>query len=104
MGAVDLAFFGRNRQSSGCANLSRYGPFPDANIRYQDLGLGMKIVIELDRKDVLALVAVLLLTYPVSGGETSFRVGESLLYLIHRNNVHADAMLGPIGKGAKNGA
>lgn len=64
----------------------------------------MKIVIELDRKDVLALVAVLLLVFPVYGGETGVRVGESLLYLIHRNNVHADAMLGPTGKGANNGA
>lgn len=64
----------------------------------------MKIVIELDRKDVLALVAVLLLVFPVSGGETGTRVGESLLYLIHRNNVHANAMLGPIEKGAENGA
>lgn len=64
----------------------------------------MKIVIELDRKDVLALVAVLLLVFPVSGGETGARVGESLLYLIHRNNVHANAMLGPIEKGAENGA
>ena len=64
----------------------------------------MKISIELDRKEVLALVAVLLLMLPVSGGETGFKAGESLLYLIHRNNVHADAMLGPIGKGAKNGA
>ena len=51
-------FLGRNRQSTVFGNLGRYGPFPDANIRYQDLGLGMKIVIELDRKDVLALVAV----------------------------------------------
>ncbi|OZY61596.1 hypothetical protein [Pseudomonas fragi] len=64
----------------------------------------MKIVIELDRKDVLALVTVLLLAFPVSGGETGFRVGESLLYLIHRNNVHADAMLGPIQMGAEHGA
>lgn len=64
----------------------------------------MKISIELDRKEVLALVAVLLLMFPVSGGETGFRAGESLLYLIHRNNVHADAMLGPIKKGAENGA
>ena len=64
----------------------------------------MKIVIELDRKDVLALVTVLLLAFPVSGGETGFKAGESLLYLIHRNNVHADAMLGPTGKGANNGA
>ena len=64
----------------------------------------MKIVIELDRKDVLALVTVLLLAFPVSGGETGFRVGESLLYLIHRNNVLAGAMLGPTNKGAMNGA
>ena len=64
----------------------------------------MKISIELDRKEVLALVAVLLLMFPVSGGETGFKAGGSLLYLIHRNNVHADAMLGPTGKGANNGA
>ena len=64
----------------------------------------MKISIELDRKEVLALVVVLLLMLPVSGGETGFKAGESLLYLIHRNNVHADAMLGPTGKGANNGA
>ncbi len=64
----------------------------------------MKIVIELDRKDVLALVTVLLLAFPVSGGETGFRVGESLLYLIHRNKVYAGAMLDPTEKGAMNGA
>jgi hypothetical protein len=64
----------------------------------------MKIVIELDRKDVLALVTVLLLAFPVSGGETGFRVGESLLYLIHRNKVYAGAMLDPTEKGAMHGA
>ena len=64
----------------------------------------MKIVIELDRKDVLALVTVLLLAFPVSGGETGFRVGESLLYLIHRNKVYAGAILDPIKKGAEYGA
>ena len=66
--------------------------------------LGVKISIELDRKDVLALVTVFLLMLPDSGALRGFEAGESLLYLIHRNNVHADAMLGPIGKGAKNGA
>ena len=64
----------------------------------------MKIVIELDRKDVLALVTVLLLAFPVSGGETGFSVGESLLYLIHRNKVYAGAILDPIKKGAEYGA
>ena len=66
--------------------------------------LGMKISIELDRKDVLSLIAVFLLMLPNSGALRGSEAGESLLYLIHRNNVHADAMLGPIGKGAKNGA
>ena len=66
--------------------------------------LGLKISIELDRKDILALVAVLLLMIPDSGALRGVEAGESLLYLIHRNNVHADAMLGPIGKGAKHGA
>ena len=66
--------------------------------------LGMKISIELDRKDVLSLIAVFLLMLPNSGALRGSEAGESLLYLIHRNNVHADAMLGPIGKGAENGA
>ena len=66
--------------------------------------LGVKISIELDRKDVLALVTVFLLMLPDSGALRGFEAGESLLYLIHRNNVHADAMLGPTGKGANNGA
>lgn len=64
----------------------------------------MKISIELDRKEVLALVAFLLLMFPVSGGETGLRAGESLLYLIHRNNVHAGVMLDPIQMGAEYGA
>ena len=64
----------------------------------------MKISIELDRKDVLSLIAVFLLMLPNSGALRGFEAGESLLYLIHRNNVHADAMLGPTGKGANNGA
>ena len=66
--------------------------------------LGVKISIELDRKDVFALVTIFLLMLPDSGALRGFEAGESLLYLIHRNNVHADAMLGPTGKGANNGA
>ena len=66
--------------------------------------LGMRVSIELDRKDVLSLIAVFLLMLPDSGALRGSEAGESLLYLIHRNNVHADAMLGPIEKGAKNGA
>ena len=64
----------------------------------------MKISIELDRSDLRVLVAILLLMFPDFGALRGFEAGGSLLYLIHRNNVHADAMLGPIGKGAKNGA
>ena len=66
--------------------------------------LGVKVSIELDRKDVFALVTIFLLMLPDSGALRGFEAGESLLYLIHRNNVHADAMLGPTGKGANNGA
>ena len=66
--------------------------------------LGVKISIELDRKDVLALIAVLLLMLPDSGALRGFEAGESLLYLIHRNNVSAGAMLGHMEKGAENGA
>ena len=66
--------------------------------------LGMKISIELDRKDVLSLIAVFLLMLPNSGAFRGSEAGESLLYLIHRNNVHADAMLGPIQMGAEYGA
>ena len=66
--------------------------------------LGMKISIELDRKDVLSLIAVFLLMLPNSGALRGSEAGESLLYLIHRNNVHADAMLGPIQMGAEYGA
>ena len=66
--------------------------------------LGVKISIELDRKDVFALVAVFLLMLPDSGALRGFEAGESLLYLIHRNNVYADAILGPIEKGANHGA
>jgi len=66
--------------------------------------LGMKISIELDRKDVLSLIAVFLLMLPNSGALRGSEAGESLLYLIHRNNVSADAILGPIEKGANHGA
>jgi len=66
--------------------------------------LRMKVSIELDRKDVLSLIAVFLLMLPNSGAFRGVELGESLLYLIHRNNVHADAMLDPIEKGAENGA
>ena len=66
--------------------------------------LGMRVSIELDRKDVLSLIAVFLLMLPDSGALRGFEAGESLLYLIHRNNVHADAMLGPIQMGAEHGA
>ena len=66
--------------------------------------LGVKISIELDRKDVFALVTIFLLMLPDSGALRGFEAGESLLYLIHRNNVHADAMLGPIQMGAEHGA
>ena len=58
--------------------------------------LGVKISIELDRKDVLALIAVFLLMLPDSGALRGFEADGSLLYLIHRNNVSADAILGPI--------
>lgn len=66
--------------------------------------LGMKVSIELDRKDVLSLIAVFLLMLPDSGALRGVEAGESLLYLIHRNNVSAGAILGPIEKGAMNGA
>ncbi|PAA21502.1 hypothetical protein CJU80_24480 [Pseudomonas fragi] len=66
--------------------------------------LGVKISIELDRKDVFALVTIFLLMLPDSGALRGFEAGESLLYLIHRNNVSADAILGPIEKGANHGA
>lgn len=66
--------------------------------------LGVKISIELDRKDVLALVTVFLLMLPHSGALRGFEAGGSLLYLIHRNNVSAGAMLGHMEKGAENGA
>ena len=66
--------------------------------------LGLKISIELDRKDVLALVAVLLLMVPDFGALRGVEAGESLLYLIHRNNVSAGAILDPMKKGAENGA
>ena len=45
-----------------------------------------------------------LLMLPDSGALRGFEAGESLLYLIHRNNVSADAILGPIEKGANHGA
>lgn len=66
--------------------------------------LGVKVSIELDRKDVFALVTIFLLMLPDSGALRGFETGESLLYLIHRNNVSADAILGPIEKGANHGA
>ena len=64
----------------------------------------MKISIELDRSDLRVLAAIFLLLLPDSGALRGFEAGESLLYLIHRNNVHADAMLGPIQMGAEYGA
>jgi hypothetical protein len=66
--------------------------------------LGVKISIELDRKDVFALIAVFLLMLQDSGAWRGFEAGGTLLYLIHRNNVHADAILGPIQMGAEHGA
>ena len=66
--------------------------------------LGVKISIELDRKDVFALVTIFLLMLPDSGALRGFEAGESLLYLIHRNKVYAGAMLDPIKKGAEYGA
>ena len=66
--------------------------------------LGMKVSIELDRKDVLSLIAVFLLMLPNSGALRGFEAGESLLYLIHRNKVYAGAMLDPTEKGAMHGA
>lgn len=56
--------------------------------------LGMKVSIELDRKDVLSLIAVFLLMLPDFGALRGFEAGASLLYLINRNKVDADAMLG----------
>ena len=67
-------------------------------------GLRMKVSIELCRKDVLFLIVVFLFITPDSGAVRGFEAGESLLYLIHRNKVHADAMLGLTNKGAVNGA
>ena len=66
--------------------------------------LGMRVSIELDRKDVLSLIAVFLLMLPDSGALRGSEAGESLLYLIHRTNVYAGAMLDPTEKGAMNGA
>ena len=66
--------------------------------------LGVKISIELDRKDVFALVTIFLLMLPDSGALRGFEAGESLLYLIHRNKVYAGAILDPIKKGAEYGA
>ena len=51
--------------------------------------LDMRVSIELDRKDVLSLIAVFLLMLPDSGALRGSEAGESLLYLIHRNKVHA---------------
>ena len=64
----------------------------------------MKISIELDRSDLRVLAAIFLLLFPDCEALRGFEAGESLLYLIHRNNVHADAMLGPIQMGAEYGA
>ena len=89
---------------SGGANLARYVPGRDEKICHHHEELDMKVSIELDRKDILSLIAVFLLMLPNSGALRGSEAGESLLYLIHRNNVHADAMLGPTGKGANNGA
>ena len=66
--------------------------------------LGMRVSIELDRKDVLSLIAVFLLMLPDSGALRGSEAGESLLYLIHRNKGYAGAMLDPTEKGAMNGA
>ena len=66
--------------------------------------LDMRVSIELDRKDVLSLIAVFLLMLPDSGALRGSEAGESLLYLIHRNKVYAGAMLDPTEKGAMNGA
>ena len=66
--------------------------------------LGVKVSIELDRKDVFALVTIFLLMLPDSGALRGFETGESLLYLIHRNKVYAGAMLDPTEKGAMHGA
>ena len=56
----------------------------------------MKISIELNRSDLQVLAAIFLLMLPDYGALRGVEAGGSLLYLIHRNNVHADAMLGPI--------
>ena len=66
--------------------------------------LGMRVSIELDRKDVLSLIAVFLLMLPDSGALRGSEAGESLLYLIHRNKVYAGAMLDPTEKRTMNGA
>ena len=66
--------------------------------------LGMRVSIELDRSDLRVLAAIFLLLFPDYEALRGFEAGESLLYLIHRNNVHADAMLGPIQMGAEYGA
>ena len=64
----------------------------------------MKISIELDRSDLRVLAAIFLLLFPDYEALRGFEAGESLLYLIHRNNVSAGAMLGHMEKGAENGA
>ena len=43
----------------------------------------MRVSIELDRKDVLSLIAVFLLMLPDSGALRGFEAGGSLLYLIN---------------------
>ena len=54
----------------------------------------MKISIELDRSDLRVLAAIFLLLFPDYEALRGFEAGESLLYLINRNKVDADAMLG----------
>ena len=56
----------------------------------------MKISIELNRSDLQVLAAIFLLMLPDYGALRGFEADGSLLYLIHRNNVSADAILGPI--------
>lgn len=64
----------------------------------------MKISIELNHSDLQVLAAIFLLMLPDYGALRGFEVDGSLLYLIHRNNVSAGAMLGHMEKGAENGA
>ena len=52
---------------SGGANLARYVPGRDEKFAITTEELGMRVSIELDRKDVLSLIAVFLLMLPDSG-------------------------------------